>query len=272
MTARSLHGAWALIGLTIFAVAAASAPERLPAPDPGIAAAPPWVLPPFGADGRGVPLLGIALQGARILAGPTVLAAGLVALAATVAGLVRCTAGSFVDRVLTALSEGVGALPRLVVVLVVALLLPRDWQTLTPIAVTWALLAAPGAMDESAATAGRIGAERFVEALRAHGFSWVRVYGLHVVGLNLRPVIARQSADVAMQVVFLEVSLSYLAIALDEPSFTHSAEEHSWAVVLYEGYKALLGLPLWHAAALGLLLLGGTASIATSLRIATGTR
>ncbi|MEM6927244.1 MAG: hypothetical protein AAF602_09960 [Myxococcota bacterium] len=254
------------------ALAALAAPDTLPLPDPSLASAPPWVVPPFGADGRGVPLLGTALQGARILLGPTVLATTIVALASTGAGLVRCTAGAAVDGVLSGVSELVGALPRMVVVLVVALLLPRDWRTYAPIAATWALLAAPGAMDEAAATAGRLGGERFVEALRAHGFSWFRIYGIHVVGLNLRPVVVRQAAEVGMQVVFLEVALSYLALALNEPSFTHAADQRSWAVILYEGYKALIGVPQWHAAGLGLALVAFVASVAVSLREATRAR
>lgn len=269
---RTVHALWAGIGVVLWALAAGLAPNHVPVPDPELASVPPWIVPPFGTDGRGVPLLVPALQGARILAAPTLLASVVVALASTIAGVVRCTAGPGVDRVLSALAEVVGALPRLVVVLVVALLLPRDWRVFAPIAFTWAVLSAPGAMDEAASTAGRLGAERFVEALRAHGFSWFRVYGVHVIGLNLRPVIVRQAAEVGLQVVFLEVALSYLALALNEPSFTHAADEQSWAVILYEGYKALLGLPLGHAAVLGLGLLGAVGSVAVSLQRATRAR
>ncbi|MEN0067914.1 MAG: hypothetical protein AAGA48_37640 [Myxococcota bacterium] len=260
------------LGLLMFAMAALAAPDRVPLPNPDLSSAPPWVVPPFGADGRGIPLWIYALQGARILAGPTLLAAMVVAVASTVAGFVRCTAGPVVNDTLAVVAEGIGALPRMVVVLVVALLLPRDWRTFAPIALTWAILAAPAAMDEAAATAGRLGAQRFVEALRAHGFSNFRIYAVHVIGYNLRPVIVRQSAEVAMQVVFLEIALSYLALSLTQPSFTHAADEHSWAVILYEGYKALLGLPLWHAFALGLGLVAGIAMLFTSLRLASRAR
>ena len=39
-----------------------------------------------------------------------------------------------------------------------------------------------------------------------------------------------------MQVVFLEIALSYLALRRNEPSFTHSAAEFSWATLpLYVG-------------------------------------
>jgi len=272
VTGRAAFATWAVLGTLVGGASALLAPDHLPSPEPSLAAAPPWRVPPFGADSRGIPLLAYALQGARILAGPTLLAATVVSLASMSAGLVRCTAGPVVDRSLAVVAEVLGALPRMVVVLAVALLLPRDWRAFAPIALTWALLAAPGAMDEAAAAAGRLGGERFVEALRAHGLSRFRIYVVHVIGLNLRPVIVRQGAEVAMQVVFLEIALSYLAVFLNEPSFTHPAGQHSWAIILYEGYKALLGFPLWHAAALGLGLVALTASVALGLRHATRAR
>ena len=70
--------------------------------------------------------------------------------------------------------------------------LPPGWRTLFPIGLAWAILAAPGAMDEAAATAGRLGGARFVEALRAHGFSSARILLYHVIWLNLRAVLVRQ--------------------------------------------------------------------------------
>src|SRR5690606_6736580 len=124
-------------------------------------------------------------------------AALVVAGFATLAGLSRCAGLAWVDGLLQAFAELVGALPRLVVVLVVALAMPADWRSLLPIGVTWAVLAAPGAMDEAASTAQRLGGARFVEALRAHGFGAARIYLYHVIWLNLRGVVARQAAEVA---------------------------------------------------------------------------
>ena len=161
----------------------------------------------------------------------------------------------------------VGALPRLVVILVVALVIPREFRSLYPIGVTWAILAAPGAMDEAAATAERLGGARFVEALRAHGFSAWRIYVVHIVSMNLRSVIVRQGAEVAMQVVFLEIALSYLAESRHEPSFTHADSMKSWAALLYHGYTALVaGIPMYHALALGFGLVAMVALMAQAVR------
>lgn len=252
--------------------ASVAAPEFLSTPELDARYATPLEAPPFGTDDRGIPLHEYAMQGASIVAVPSLLAGCLVMLIATGAGLVRCAGMTRVDSAIQAMSELVGSLPRLVVILVVALMLPSEWKTLLPIGLAWALLAAPGAMDEAAATAGRLGGERFVEALRAHGFTAARIYMFHVVWMNLRPVIVRQGAEVTMQVVFLEISLSYLAESGSSPAFTHSDASFSWATLLYQGYTALLGEPLYHSMALGLGLVALVAVMAQALRVAARAR
>jgi len=270
---RKVALAFGLAALAVLLLMSFFAPENLSTPTALIGGEKgPLEVPPFGTDERGIPLLEYAMQGASIVTLPSLVSGAVVMLLATVAGLVRCAGLTWVDSVIQFGSELVGSLPRLVVVLVVALVLPVDWKTLLPIGITWALLAAPGAMDEAAATAGRLGGERFVEALRAHGFSGVRIYLYHVVWMNLRPVIVRQGAEVTMQVVFLEIALSYLALRRNEPSFTHSAAEFSWATLLYQGYTALLGSPLLHSLFTGLGLVALTAGMAQALRVAARAR
>lgn len=270
---RVVWGVLAAISLLVLLVLAGTAPDRLPGMDAALRAASPGEYPPLGTDRDGRSLLVYAQQGAAIVAFPTMVAGVLVALFATIAGLARCAGIGWLDGGLQAFQELVGALPRLVVVLVVTMLLPYDWRTLLPIAITWAVLAAPAAMDEAAATAGRLGGARFVEALRAHGFTASRIYLYHVTLLNLRPVIARQAAEVMMQVVFLEIALSYLAVAGREASFTHTADTKSWADLLYEGYTWLVaGLPLAHAMALGLGLVALTVLATQGLRMAARAR
>lgn len=188
-------------------------------------------------------------------------------------GLARCVASEQVNTWIQATSELVGALPRMVVVLVVALIVPADARGLLPLGLAWAVLAAPGAMDEAASVAGRLGGARFVEALRAHGFSAARIYLFHIVALNLRPVLVRQGAEVMMQVVFLEIALSYLAVAEDQPSFTHSDSMRSWADLLNIGYPSLIiDVPTAHALWLGLGLVAGVALITLALGRATRAR
>ena len=247
--------------------AALVAPEHLPDIDRSRAYASPLVMPPFGADASGRPLLDYATQGARVVVAPAVLAGLLVGALAVLGGLLRASGLSAIDSWIQAIGEVVGSLPRMVVVLVVALVVPRDARGLLPLALTWALLAAPGAMDEAAAVAGRLGGTRFVEALRAHGYSAGRIFLVHVVGYNLRPVVVRQAAEVTMQVVFLEIALSYLALAQDQPSFTHADSLKSWADLLNLGYTRLVfaDIPTGHALGLGLGLIGMVALAALAV-------
>jgi ABC-type dipeptide/oligopeptide/nickel transport system permease subunit len=266
---------WFALGAACFAVIAAMgllAPEYVATPDSSRAYLGPAAAPPLGTDERGIPLHQYAMQGAGIVALPSIAGALVVMLAATFAGLVRCADIHWLDTAIQAVGELVGALPRMVVVLVVALMLPYDWRLLLPIALTWGFLASPAAMDEAAASAGRLGGARFVEALRAHGFTATRIYLYHVVWMNLRPVIVRQGAEVGMQVVFLEIALSYLALASREPSFTHPESSYSWATLLYQGYTWMLGQDLFHSMVLGLGLVALTTLCAGAFRLAAGAR
>ena len=265
---------WLVVGLALFLAmvfASLFAPDFL-SQDVKNAYAWPLQAPPFGTDALGKPLWEYALQGAAVVMGPAALAGVVVAFFAGVAGLARCAGIAWFDTVLQAFSELMGALPRMVVVLVVALTVPREYKTLVPVALAWAFLAAPGAMDEAASAAGRLGGARFVEALRAHGFSAIRIYLFHITWLNLRMVLVRQAVEVMMQVVFLEIALSYLAAASNRPAITHSDAWKSWADLLYLGYTTAAGgewfgsHSMLHALILGLCLVGGVAFMTMAFR------
>ncbi len=249
----------ALLLFTLLSIAALQAPENMTVGSviSEYAYAKPSEFPPLGADDKGRPLVQYATQGARIVAGPSVLAGCLVMIFGMLGGLLQCVQAPRLNSFVQSLGELLGALPRMVVLLVVALVLPYDWKGLLPLALTWAILSAPSAMDEAGAVAKRLGGSRFVEALRAHGFSAWRIYFYHIVLLNLRPVVVRQGAEQIMQVVFLEVSLSYLAKVQEQSSFTHPDNLHSWAELLYLGYVGLvIQMETLHILAQGLGLIG----------------
>ncbi len=269
LSGRSKPLAVAALSFTALMAAAAMAPEYLGDIAPERALKGPLEVWPFGTDTRGRPLLDYATQGARVVALPALTAGVLVGLFGVAGGVLRCVGSDRVNAMIQGFSEIVGALPRMVVILVVALLVPRDHRSLLPLALTWAILAAPGAMDEAAAVAERLGGSRFVEALRAHGYSAGRIFLVHVVGYNLRPVVVRQGAETMMHVVFLEIALSYLALAENQPSFTHGDALMSWADLLKLGYPSLipsLGYDSGHALVLALGLLG----VITAMAIAIG--
>lgn len=266
MKSRTIHYILAGLSLGAILLASAMAPERLSMSDRTLAYSLPLAMPPFGADNQGRPLLEYALQGARVVALPSIGAALIVILMGIAGGLLRCLGNERIESLVHGASELVGSLPRMVVILVVALVMPLEWHSLSPLAVAWALLASPGAMDEAGAVAARLGGARFIEALRAHGFTRLRIYLYHVVALNLRPVVVRQGAETLMQVVFLEIGLSYLALAENQPSFTHSDSSKSWADILYLGYSSVVvDVPTLHALILGLALMGLVAILTVSL-------
>ncbi len=257
-------GAFVLLG-----AAALAAPAHLAEPEPSRSFMGPGGVWPFGADRGGRPLLEYAQQGARVVLGPAMVAGGVVALSSIVGGLLRCVGDPRVDAAVQGVGEVLGALPRMVVILVTALLIPSTSRGLLPLAVAWAVLASPGAMDEAAAVAERLGGARFVEALRAHGFSWPRIFLFHVVALNLRPVVVRQAAEVVTQVTFLELGLSYLAVQDAQASFTHPDSLKSWADLLYMGYPSIVldDVPTGHALWTGLAMVAlvtGIAKFATT--------
>lgn len=247
----AVAGFAALLGLGLLA------PEHQSQGDPARAYL-GWLQdPPFGTDQRGRPLWEYAAQGASVIAGPAFAAALVVAGASVVGGLLRCVQSPLGNAVVVAFGEVVGSLPRMVVLLVTALVLPAEWRGLLPLALCLAVLASPNAMDEAGAVAERLGGARFVEALRAHGFGWARVFLYHIALLNLRPVVVRQAAEMAMQVGFLEMALSYLSLQQNQPGFTHPDGVRSWADLLQLGYPSLvLDVPTGHALALGLGLAG----------------
>ena len=268
MTKRKMYIGLAIVCFSLLIIMAWSAPELPSSIDRSQRSLKPWEFPPFGTDMNGRPLIEYATQGARVIALPSLLTGVLVALFGMLGGLLRCVDWPIMQAAVQFFGEIVGALPRMVVILVVALLLPLDWRSLTPLAIVWAVLSAPGAIDEAGAVAARLGGTRFVGALKAHGFGAWRIYMHHIVALNLRPVLVRQGAEAMMTVAFLEVALSYLAVVQDQSSFTHSDNLRSWADLLKEGYLwlAVPGMDdSAHVLFVGLGMLGLVVLTATAL-------
>jgi len=107
-----------------------------------------------GASGLGkATVLRFVDQGAKVVAIPSVLSGLVVIVLAIIAGLMRCAGFGWIDNALQLFQELVGALPRLVVILVVAVAMPPDYRSLIPIGLTWAVLSAPG-IGTSCATIG----------------------------------------------------------------------------------------------------------------------
>ena len=71
-----------------------------------------------------------------------------------------------------------------------------------------------------------------------------------------------------MQLAFLEVALSFLAMISDSPSISHTDNLSSWGELLFMGYSSLLiekDVSTIHTLVLGLCLLGVVVLGSTSL-------
>ena len=92
---------------------------------------------------NGRPLIEYATQGARIMC-TTIIIRWCFGCCIRYVGWVvaMCGLAQLTQTIVQFFGEIVGALPRMVVVLVIALLLPMDWRSLMPLAVVWAVLSA----------------------------------------------------------------------------------------------------------------------------------
>ena len=125
LSGRTKPIAVAALSFSALMVAAALAPEFLGDINPDQALKGPLDVFPFGTDTRGRALVDYATQGARVVALPALAAGVLVGLFGVIGGILRCVGSERVNALLQAFSEIVGALPRMVVILVVALLVPE---------------------------------------------------------------------------------------------------------------------------------------------------
>jgi ABC-type dipeptide/oligopeptide/nickel transport system permease subunit len=263
---RVIAGVFAASCLALLVVMGMFAPEHLAQPDLSMAYASPGELPPFGADNRGRPLLEYAQQGAQVVALPAMLGGLVVLLFGTLGGLLACVGSGRVQAAVQGFGEVVGALPRLVVVLGRGLAsAPRharshaDRAHLGPARRARAPWTRPRLWPVGWAARG-LSRPCAPTASPALGFT-----STTSSLLNLRPVVVRQAIETVMQVVFLEIALSYLALSDSQPSFTHNDSVRSWADILYLGYQVILDVETGHALALGLGLVGVVALMSLSV-------
>lgn len=141
------------------------------------------------------------------------------ALTAGVLGLVAgTTAGWFggpVEQGVRLVFTVVGAVPRLVLVLLCATIVGDDPAVL---AVATGLVCAPEVGAAVAARLGELRRAEFVLALRAHGVADGRILAFHLLWVNARGVVARQVLTAFGWYVGLETTLSYLGgFGVQEP-------------------------------------------------------
>ena len=206
-------------------------------------ALPPSWAHPLGTDLFSRDLLSRLLYGARMSLGIASLAVGLAILLGTAVGLVAGWAGGWLDVILMRVVDGLLAIPRLFVVLLVFAL----WEA----AGTTALVLVLG-LTGWFGTARLVRAEvlslrgrDFVTALEALGVPPGRILFRHVLPNVLGPVVVTTTLSVG-QVILLEAGLAYLGVGVRPPA-------PSWGAIIREGSGALASAP-WIAASAGVTL------------------
>lgn len=196
----------------------------------------------LGTDAFGRDVLGRLLLAARLSIGVGVAGSLLAAALGVLVGAVGAWAGGWVDRVLLALGDTLSAVPRLVLLLVIAAL----WGPGLPTVVT--VLALTGWMGVARLVRAEVLGVRalpYVEAARALGVSPTRLLRRHVLPNALGAATVAVTLGVGSAIV-LESGLSFLGLGIQPPA-------PSWGNMIAGGRDWLLTAP-WIALAPGLAL------------------
>jgi peptide/nickel transport system permease protein len=196
----------------------------------------------LGTDAFGRDVLGRLLLAARVSIGVGVAGSLLAAGLGVLIGSVGAWAGGVADRVLLALGDALLAVPRLVLLLVIAAL----WGPGLPTVVT--VLALTGWMGVARLVRAEVLGVRalpYVEAARALGVAPARLLVRHVLPNALGAATVAVTLGVGSAIV-LESGLSFLGLGIQPPA-------PSWGNMIAGGRDWLLTAP-WIALAPGLAL------------------
>lgn len=182
-----------------------------PGPADWLASTGPVALPsaahPLGTDPHGRDLM-MGLAHAQAVLYPLVARVVLVAVGGgVVAGVAAALFGGVVGALVGLLCRVLSAFPRLPLVLLVATAIDASFET-AAFALGVAFL--PDVTSMVREHVDRLIRTDFISAGRAHGLTWGRLLGDHVLRLHVLPGLCRQIAHIFAFSVMVEAGLSYL--------------------------------------------------------------
>jgi peptide/nickel transport system permease protein len=209
MTARSKAGWLRLWPLTV--IASMQLAVWLGGPDagwPGQSAAWPSLAHPLGIDGLGRDFLWVLVLGTERFALPGLAAVALMLLAAMGFVAIARTAGGPPLRAARAAATWAGALPRLLIVMLVVMALPSPSPWVLA-GVVW-LLYVPLVLDELTVRLEVLRREQVLLGARAHGLPPAVILWRHLARGHLKPMLLGHAAYLFVQVALTEVAVAYV--------------------------------------------------------------
>jgi peptide/nickel transport system permease protein len=243
----------AVIVLVLLVAAAAAAPWLTPyAPDHidlSMRRAAPFAAHWFGTDELGRDVLARVLFGARVSLAVGLLSAIIASACGVLIGGVAGYAGGTIDAVLMRITDGILAVPRLPLLMIVAVVLQPS------VAMLIVLIGVAGWMETARVVRAEfrtLSGRGFVEGARAAGSGHGRVLLRHLLP-NAAPAVSVSLTIAVARGILLESALSFFGVGVRPP-------QASWGNMLYQA-QASLGSEPWLALAPGLFILITTVSV-----------
>jgi peptide/nickel transport system permease protein len=239
--------------LAVLVAAAVAAPWLTPyAPDHidlSVRRAAPFAAHWFGTDELGRDVLTRVLYGARVSLAVGLLSAIIASACGVVIGGVAGYASGATDAILMRATDGLLAVPRLPLLMIVAVVLQPSVPTLI------VLIGAAGWMETARVVRSEfitLSHRGFIEGARAAGAGHVRVLARHLLP-NAAQAVAVSLTIAVGRGILLESALSFFGVGVRPP-------QASWGNMLYQAQSSLGSEP-WLALAPGLFIVITTVSV-----------
>ena len=258
--------------LLIIVIVAILAPWISPADpnavDLGITRALPSPEHLLGGDTAGRDVLSRLIWGAQITLWGALVAIATSLVLGVPAGLAAGYYGGPVDRIGTWISDGLQAVPGMIILLIVAASTKNDFTLLM---VTVGVFMAPGYFRLTRSTVLAVRSEAYVDAARVSGLSNARIMGRHIIRAVFAPIVI-QSALTAGLAMGMQAGLQFLGIG--------GGTTPGWGAAMNEGFRVMRTDPLlllWPSVALGvtiaaLAVMGSTLADVISVKTPTLSR
>jgi ABC-type dipeptide/oligopeptide/nickel transport system permease subunit len=187
----------------------------------------------LGSDALGRDTLSRIIYGTRI---SLIIGVGTVLIAAslgTVFGLIAGFFGGWIYTVIMRFTDGIMAIPPLLLALVVATLLGTGVRGVM-IAISFALL--PGYIRLICGQVLSVKENEYVMAARSVGVSKVAIMVRHILPNCFSPLIVQMTMMMGLAIL-IEASLSFLGLGISPPTA-------AWGSMVYDGYKYLVMRPI----------------------------